>query len=56
MERGRERAAGHEATEVGVGKNGERADDLGLVGQGKESDFPRSEVGSYCRVLDRGVP
>lgn len=35
MERGRARAAGNEATEVGVGGNGEKAEDLGLVGQGK---------------------
>lgn len=56
VERGKARAAGDEATEVGLGGNGERADDFGLVGQGKEFDFTASEVGSNCRVLNRGVP
>lgn len=56
VERGRARAAVNEATELGLGGNGERANVLGLVGQGEEFDFTASEVGSNCGVLNRGVP
>lgn len=55
VKRGRVRVAGNEATEVGLGENGERANDLGLVGQGKEFDFTASEVGNNCEVLNSGV-
>lgn len=47
--------AGNEATEVGLGENGERANGLGLVGQGKEFGFTASEVGNNCEVLNTGV-